>query len=516
MFSKLLSSARQIFTKPENESIEANSTLHSTLDSKGRKATPSRSPKKSSSPRKRVPIQSAYSVQKEKRDRLTMVTTRRQSGALLLGSQSNSAATSENEINEDEIAYELLTLSAQKRRREKAREAGEETPTKRRKVPIREKGISPAVTVHSRLAVEIPVKDVDEDGEVTPQAISDVAAKLAAAETSALSTPTQTRKRGRPSKKSLLDAEEQLEKDMAAFEAEKAAKQPSSHDAPAAETTPKVTKKAKLSPPAQVEKVTTPPVEEEKKETPAKPKHKKFGDDEPVVAINLPEPIAPIAPIDEQGSGSESEEEDSDDDAPEEVGGKAAEKQAQEKAAQAVRVAEQKEAANRQKRRERDEKLRIQADASKKRKAVEEQKAKMMPIDELDSESEEDESVTLQEEFSPVLETAHTVAREKKIKFDRNNLPDLLPEEFLNDEDRMDVDEDERPVKKAKKITFAREEKKVKDVTLGHTTFRVQKKTKMGLAPKANKRAKMLKEALLGGRKGQIRKAPTGFFGAKK
>ena len=443
-----------------------------------------------------------------------MVTTRRQSGALLLGSQSNSAATSENEINEDEIAYELLTLSAQKRRREKAREAGEETPTKRRKVPIREKGISPAVTVHSRLAVEIPVKDVDEDGEATPQAISDVAAKLAAAETSALSTPTQTRKRGRPSKKSLLDAEEQLEKDMVAFEAQKAAKQPSSHDAPAAETTPKITKKAKLSPPAQVEKVTTPPVEEEKKETPAKPKHKKFGDDESVAAIHLPEPIAPIV---EQASGSESEDEDSDDDAPEEVGGKAAEKQAQEKAAQAVRVAEQKEAADRQKRKERDEKLRIQADASKKRKAVEEQKAKMMPIDELDSESEEDESMTLQEEFSPVLETAQTVAREKKIKFDRNNLPDLLPEEFLNDEDRMDVDEDEeRPVKKAKKITFAREEKKVKDVTLGHTTFRVQKKTKMGLAPKANKRAKMLKEALLGGRKGQIRKAPTGFFGAKK
>lgn len=513
MFSKLLSSARQIFTKPENESIEAKSILHSTLDSEGRKATPRRSPKKSSSPRKRIPVQSAYSVQKEKRDKLTMVTTRRQSGALLLGSQSNSAATSENEINEDEIAYELLTLSAQKRRREKAREAGEETPTKRRKVPIREKGISPAVTVHSRLAVEIPVKDVDEDGEATPQAISDVAAKLAAAETSAVSTPTQTRKRGRPSKKSLLEAEEQLEKDMATFEAEKAAKQPSSEDAPAAEATPKVTKKAKSSTPAQVEKVTTPPVEEKKKETPAKPKHKKFGDDEPVEAIPLPEPIAPV----DEESGSESEEEDSDDDAPEEVGGKAAEKQAQEKAAEVAKIAEQKEAAERQKRKERDEKLRVQVEASKKRKAVAEEKAKMMPVDELESESEEDESMTLQEESSPVLETAQAVAREKKIKFDRNNLPDLLPEEFLDDEDKMDVDEDEeRPVKKARKITFAREEKKVKDVTLGHTTFRVQKKTKTGLVPKANRRAKMLKEALLGGRKGQIRKAPTGFFGAKK
>lgn len=436
-----------------------------------------------------------------------MVTTRRQSGALLLGSQSNSAATSENEINEDEIAYELLTLSAQKRRREKAREAGEETPTKRRKVPIREKGISPAVTVHSRLAVEIPVKDVDEDGEVMEKGVSDVAAKLAAAETSATSTPTNPRKRGRPSKESLLDAEEQLKKDMAAFEAEKASKKPSSaEDAPADETP-----KTKASPPAQTEKITTPPVEEGKKATPAKPKHKKFGDDEPVEAIPLPEPIAPV---DEQ---SDSEDESSDDDAPEEVGGKAAQEKAQASAAQAAKVAEQKEAAERQKRKERDQKLKAQAQAAKKRKLVEEEKAKMMPVDELESESEEDESMTLQEESSPVLESAQQVAREKKIKFDRNNLPDLLPEEFLDDEDAMDVDEEEeRVVKKARKITFAQEEKKVKDVTLGHTTFRVQKKSKAGLAPKANKRAKMLKEALLGGRKGQIRKSPAGFFGAKK
>lgn len=513
MFSKLLSSARQIFIKPESESVEVSSTLHTTLDSQGRRSPTKRSPAKRS-PKKRIPVQSAYSVQKEKRDKLTMVTTRRQSGALLLGSQSNSAATSENEINEDEIAYELLTLSAQKRRREKAREAGEETPTKRRKVPIREKGISPAVAVHSRLAVEIPVKDVDEDGEATPQAISDVAAKLAASETSAASTPTNTRKRARPSKKSLLDAEEQLKKDMAAFEADKAHKSTSS-EVGLAEETPrtKKTKKTKASPCAQPEKVTTPSAEEEKKEMPAKPKHKKFGDDEPVEAIPLPEPIAPE---EEEQSGSESEEEDSDDDAPEEVGGKAAEMQAQEKVSQAAKVAEQKEAAERQKRKERDEKLRMQAEASKKRKAVEEEKAKMMPVDELESESEEDESMTLQEESSPALETAKGVAREKKIKFDRNNLPDLLPEAFLDDEDAMDVDEEPKIVKKAKKITFAREEKKVKDVTLGHTTFRVQKNSKAGLAPKANKRAKMLKEALLGGRKGQIRKAPMGFFGAKK
>lgn len=482
--------------------------MHSTLDSQGRRSPAKRSPAKRS-PKKRIPVQSAYSVQKEKRDKLTMVTTRRQSGALLLGSQSNSAATSENEINEDEIAYELLTLSAQKRRREKAREAGEETPTKRRKVPIREKGISPAVTVHSRLAVEIPLKDVDEEGEATPQAISDVAAKLADAETSATSTPTNPRKRARPSKKSLLDAEEQLKKDMAAFEAEKAQKSTSNEAAPATEA-PKP-KKTKTSPPAPAGKVTAPLVEEEKKEAPAKPKHKKFGDDEPVEAIPLPEPIVP------EEEGSESEEESSDDDAPEEVGGKAAEKQAQEKVAQAAKVAEQKEAAERLKRKERDEKLRKQSEAAKKRKAVEEEKSKMMPVDELESESEEDESMTLQEESSPVLETAKKMAREKKIKFDRNNLPDLLPEEFLDDEDAMDVDEEEqKTVKKAKKISFAREEKKVKDVTLGHTTFRVQKKSKAGLAPKANKRAKMLKEALLGGRKGQIRKAATGFFGAKK
>ena len=505
MFSKLLSSARQIFIKPESESIEVNNTLHSTLDSQGRRSPAKRSPTKRS-PKKRIPVQSAYSVQKEKRDKLTMVTTRRQSGALL-GSQSNSAATSENEINEDEVAYELLTLSAQKRRREKAREAGEETPTKRRKVPIREKGISPAVKVHSRLAVEIPVKDVDEDGEVMEKGVSDVAAKLAAAETSATSTPTNPRKRGRPSKKSLQDAEDQLKNDMAAFEAAKTQKLNSSKAAQA-EDTPKA-KKAKASSPA-AEKVTTPQVEE-KEETPAKPKHKKFGDDEPIEAIPLPEPNAP----EEEGSGSE--EEDSDDDAPEEVGGKAAQNQAHEKAAQAAKVAEQKEAAERQKRKERDEKLRKQAEAAKRRKAVEEVKSKMMPVDELESESEEDESMTLQEESSPVLETQREIAREKKIKFDRNNLPDLLPEEFLDDEDAMDVDdEEEKVVKKARKITFAREEKKVKDVTLGHTTFRVQKKSKAGLAPKVNKRAKMLKEALLGGRKGQIRKAPTGFFGAKK
>ena len=457
-------------------------------------------------------------MQKEKRDNAIMVTTRRQSGALLLGSQSNSAATSENEVNEDEIAYELLTQSAQKRRREKAREAGEETPSKRRKLPVRAKDESPAVIVHSRLAVEIPVKDVDSEGDATPQAISDVAAKLAAAESPAI-TPSQ-KKRGRPAKNAVLeDASEQLKRDVAAFEAQKASKVDKKVATPqATKSTPKSAKKGKKSPPAPAEKeekVATPPVDSPKKETPAKPKHKKFGDDEPVAPIPLPEPLVETL---EENDGSGSEDESSDDDAPEEVGGKAAQEKAQASLIAAQKAADQKQAAEDKKRKEKEEKLKAQASAAKKRKLEEEKAANEAEAAEGSASEDEDESMTLQEESSPTLEIRKEATREtKKIKFDRHNLPDLLPEDLLEDEDAMDVDseEEERP-KKARKIKFAQEEKRIKDVTLGHTTFRVQKNSKAGLAPKANKRAKMLKEALLGKRKGQIRKAPTGFFGARK
>lgn len=84
--------------------------------------------------------------------------------------------------------------------------------------------------------------------------------------------------------------------------------------------------------------------------------------------------------------------------------------------------------------------------------------------------------------------------------------------------EEAEVESEEEAPRKSKKIKFVYpEEKKPKDKKLGSTTYRVAQTNKEGLAPKASHNAQATKSALLGGRKGQLRKAvSTGFLSSKK
>ncbi|KFY62787.1 hypothetical protein V496_04376 [Pseudogymnoascus sp. VKM F-4515 (FW-2607)] len=370
----------------------------------------------------------------------TMVTTRRQSGA-------GAALINPDDSN---VPKELQSVSASKRRRtelNKKVSAGEDagTPTKRRKLPVRTKDeISPEVT-QSHLAVEIPVKELSEEPTApTPTAKSK--------NTTPKSTPKGKRNAGVVDTEPTTESTEQKQ-----IEDSKNNDSPTVIDAPV-----------------------------------AKPKHKKFGDNDPVEDISIPEPEA------ERIEG-EDDDESSDDDAPEEVGAQAAQSKAKEAAREAARASEQKEAAERQKRKDRDAQLKAQAKAAKKRKHIE---------DELD------ESATI-ENSSIAVEPIGRAST--KPRFDRSTLPDLLPEDFLEDassEDEAPVQEEKRV---SKKIKFAYEEKKPKDKKLGSTTYRVAQVEKEGFAPKVSRNTLSAKASLQGGRKGQVRKpVSSGFVVAKR
>jgi len=109
-------------------------------------------------------------------------------------------------------------------------------------------------------------------------------------------------------------------------------------------------------------------------------------------------------------------------------------------------------------------------------------------------------------------------------KIDKNNLPDLLPLEYLEDEDipaninTLTTTESAQP--KPKKIKFLDlAEKKPRDKKKGSTTFKVREKAADArLAPKASKTAMSAKEAWLSGGvrkngRGSVRKpVKSGFF----
>jgi hypothetical protein len=263
MFSRILSSARNIV--PFNKHDE---TAENGKKSPGaRSLTMQTSEKKSGTPKS------------------TMVTTRRQSGA---------SATLINPDDSSNVPIELLSESAKKRRRtELSKKAATEeetgTPTKRRKLPVRNKDEnSPGVT-KSHLAVEIPVGELSEEPNApTPK--------------SKKSTPKSTPKGKRNAKAADTEPAEETtgsteQKELA--ESAKASDSPAVVDAPV-----------------------------------AKPKHKKFGDNDPVEVVAALEPEA-------ERIQEEDEDESSDDDAPEEVGAQAAQSKALGAAREAAKAAEQ-------------------------------------------------------------------------------------------------------------------------------------------------------------------------------
>ncbi|OBT64680.1 hypothetical protein VE03_05905 [Pseudogymnoascus sp. 23342-1-I1] len=417
MFSRILSSARNIVPFNKHDQAAENEKK----SPGGRSLTKHTPEKKSVTPKS------------------TMVTTRRQSGA-------GAALVNPEDSN---VPKELQSISASKRRRTElnkkaATEEDAGTPTKRRKLPVRNKDeISPEVT-QSHLAVEIPARELSEEPTApTPTAKSK--------KTTPKSTPKGKRNAGVVDTESTTESTEQKELDD-----------------------------GKTDSPAVVDA----PVE--------KPKHKKFGDNDPVEVVAAPEPEA-------ERIEEEDEDESSDDDAPEEVGAQAAQSKAKGAAREAAKAVEQKEAAERQKRKDRDAQLKAQAKAAKKRKHIE---------DELD------ESATI-ENSSIAVEPIRRAST--KPRFDRSTLPDLLPEDFLEDassEDEAPVQEEKPRV--SKKIKFAYEEKKPKDKKLGSTTYRVAQVEKEGFAPKVSRNTVSAKASLQGGRKGQVRKpVSSGFVVAK-
>lgn len=189
--------------------------------------------------------------------------------------------------------------------------------------------------------------------------------------------------------------------------------------------------------------------------TGSKPGHVRFGSEDP-------EPVELANPENTQADTQDDEENESDDDAPEDM--TAADAQATSTAAQkqAARAVEQQQAKARKKRQEREKRLQEQAKVSSKTK-------RQKPVD----------------------------------------LPDLLPEDVLADEatTRPPTPPREEPQIKSTsaasnngKIKF--QDSRPKDIRVGPVTVSVLEKQNKLLPPKANGRAKSLKDQWLAGRRG--------------
>jgi U3 small nucleolar RNA-associated protein 16 len=116
--------------------------------------------------------------------------------------------------------------------------------------------------------------------------------------------------------------------------------------------------------------------------------------------------------------------------------------------------------------------------------------------------------IEAEEEETKVEDIETEESTSKTQKFDRHNLPDFLPEEFLQDEvkDDIEIESDDEAPRKNKKTKIFLEEKKPKDKKKGSTTYRVAEAKQDRLAPKLSKNAQAMKESLMGSRKGQVRK----------
>ncbi len=131
------------------------------------------------------------------------------------------------------------------------------------------------------------------------------------------------------------------------------------------------------------------------------------------------------------------------------------------------------------------------------------------------------EATNAEDEQGPVAIEETEATASKQISFSsRSGIPELLPTEYLQDDD-SDYDMilgDEKPKKKGRKTNLLEiAEKQLKDRRIGTTTYRVSKTSSTRLAPKASANARLLKETWLQGRaSGKVnpnrRIASKGFF----
>ncbi|TGO37044.1 hypothetical protein BHYA_0107g00090 [Botrytis hyacinthi] len=251
--------------------------------------------------------------------------------------------------------------------------------------------------------------------------------------------------------------------------------------------------------------------------TPVAKKHKRFDSAEPE-----PEPV--VETKSEKVEIEEEEDESSDDDAPEEVTTNEAAKSAKEKEREATKAIEEQEAASKKKRQEKAATLQRQAEVSSKKRKLDvasgqdemlppaqKSKVEVTSTTEKADVDVDEESNTLEGEGTAdgrldseddIEEINRTFAIPGQVP-----LPDLLPAEFLEDDD---VDSPEpgrlhsslltRSVKPDKLRRLL--EKKPKDKRVGSTTFRVAENRNPLLPPKASNQARSLKESWLQGRAG--------------
>lgn len=169
----------------------------------------------------------------------------------------------------------------------------------------------------------------------------------------------------------------------------------------------------------------------------------------------------------------------------------------------------------RRKRQEREAKLKEQAEATAKKRAREE-KAEKRRQAKRDREAKEQMQLegNSDEDVAPVAKTIISTS----------NLPYLLPDEYLQDDEEIEslagseLEVASTKPKKMKLLDLV--EKKPKDRKKGSTTYRVSEVSSKNLAPKSSCRAKSTKEAWLKGRgpmsAGGVRKvASSGFFKKK-
>ncbi|KUJ19076.1 uncharacterized protein LY89DRAFT_731498 [Mollisia scopiformis] len=230
-----------------------------------------------------------------------------------------------------------------------------------------------------------------------------------------------------------------------------------------------------------------------------KTNHRRFDSEEPVEEVfsTTREPAGNA----EDSQSEEHEDEDSDDDAPEAVGMQEAAQTIRAREKDAAKAVKEQAAASRQKRKEREETLRKQAESTKKRKPkTEVERLEDRVIITIESDDDEDEKVRADIE---AIDDEDDVAPPTRISRHRD-VPDLLPLEFLEDDDPNEVIAAEEAPRIAPRKKKFKEllEKGPKDRRVGKTTYRVTKTQSTNLAPKAAHNARSVKESWLQGRSG--------------
>ncbi|KAI9885502.1 MAG: hypothetical protein M1823_002684 [Watsoniomyces obsoletus] len=221
--------------------------------------------------------------------------------------------------------------------------------------------------------------------------------------------------------------------------------------------------------------------------------HTRFGDDDlQINSSSQEQPRQLSLPIGEEAS--KEQQSDSGDEAPEAVHLSTAQRSVTARQREAAKAAQSQAAALRQKRRDRDQRLKDQAQLHQKKQ---QESVPETPPFVLESEPEAGDSASMNQ-------TSSRYGNQKPRR--KPELPELLPEEILAAEPYRPMppgplQEAENQLQTSKKhILFGAEEKPAKDVQRGPVKVRVLEQRNPVLAPRASKSGKSVREQWLTGR----------------